>query len=133
MTYRLYDSSVWVEYRKGITSNRTNSLRNDLIANRVHICPVIIQEVLQCIRLDKDFQNLKTSFADLAVLKWDATVAAISAASLYRQLRQKDVTIRKPNDCLIAAFALHFDVELCHNDRDFDQIAAHTNLKIWQG
>ena len=76
---------------------------------------------------------MKTSFADLAVLKWDATVAAISAASLYRQLRQKDVTIRKPNDCLIAAFALHFDVELCHNDRDFDQIAAHTNLKIWQG
>ena len=55
-----------------------------------------------------------------------------AAAQLYRQLRKKGVTIRKPNDCLIAAYALHFDLELCHNDVDFDQIAAHTDLKIWK-
>ena len=76
---------------------------------------------------------MKKSFEDLIVLKWNATEAAISAATLYRKLRQKGVTIRKPNDCLIAAFALHFDVELCHNDRDFDAIAARTKLKTWQG
>ncbi|WP_373515451.1 PIN domain-containing protein [Persicitalea sp.] len=129
--YRLHDSSVWIEFRKGIVSRRTDRLRNDLIANRVYICPVIIQEVLQGIRLDRDFQNVKKDFEDLLALSWDATEAAISAAMLYRQLRQKGITIRKPNDCLIAAFAIHFDVELCHNDRDFDQIAAHTDLKIW--
>ncbi len=129
--YRLHDSSVWIEFRKGIVSRRTDLLKNDLIANQVYIRPVIIQEILQGIRLDRDFQNVKKSFEDLVVLKWDATEAAISAAQLYRQLRQKGITTRKPNDCLIAAFAMRFNVELCHNDRDFDQIAAHTNLKIW--
>ncbi|TAG59706.1 MAG: hypothetical protein EAZ26_14390 [Runella slithyformis] len=62
----------------------------------------------------------------------DLRAAAINAAQLYRGLRKKGVTIRKPNDCLIAYYALHFNIELCHNDVDFDLIAAHNNLKIWQ-
>ncbi len=92
-----------------------------------------MQEVLQGIRLDNDFADLKRDFKRLNLLDWDATEAAISAAALYRQLRKRGITIRKPNDCLIAAYALHFNVELCHNDRDFDQIAEHTILKVWEG
>jgi predicted nucleic acid-binding protein len=55
--------------------------------------------------------------------------AALDAANLYRSLRQKGVTIRKANDCLIAAYAIHFSIEICHNDVDFDQIAQHSSLK----
>ena len=107
-------------------------MKYDILSNQTCICPVIIQEVLQGIRLDNEFDDLEDAFRGLVILNWDATEAAVSAAMLYRQLRQKGVTIRKPNDCLIAAYALHFDIELCHNDRDFDQIAAHTDLKIWK-
>lgn len=85
MMYRLYDASVWVDFR----------------------------------------------FAALKIIEIDPTVAAIEAANLYRELRKKGVTIRKPNDCLIAVYALHFNVELCHNDSDFDFIAAHSALKIY--
>lgn len=52
------------------------------------------------------------------------------AVYLYRSLRKKAITIRRSNDCLIAAYALHFDVEVCHSDRDFDLIASGTALKV---
>ena len=101
--------------------------------DQVCICPIIIQEVLQGIRLNHEFEQLKVDFLRLDVLAWDATEAAISAAGLYGSLRQQAITIRKPNDCLNPAFALYFEVELCHNDRDFDLIAAPTPLKTWKG
>lgn len=130
--YRLHDTSVWVDFRRNIYAPHTNLLDQDLIENKVCICPVIVQEVLQGVRLDVEFNNIKNDFSALHLLDFDSMQAAIAAAQLYRQLRQKGVTIRKPNDCLIAAYAIHFEVELCHNDSDFDLIAAHTSLKIWQ-
>ena len=131
MMYRLYDTSVWVDFRRGVFSAQTNQLDQDLTDGTVCICPVIIQEILQGIRDDKEFEQLKNDFTALKIIEIDPTVAAIEAANLYRELRKKGVTIRKPNDCLIAVYALHFNVELCHNDSDFDFIAAHSALKIY--
>lgn len=132
MKYRLYDTSAWIDFRKNVISALTNQLDEDLQDNLVCICPVIIQEVLQGVREDADFEALKEDFKALKILQLEATEVAVAAAQLYRQLRKKGVTIRKPNDCLIAAYALHFDLEICHNDVDFDQISAHTDLKIWK-
>jgi predicted nucleic acid-binding protein len=132
MKYRLYDTSAWVDFRKNVVSALTDQLDEDLQDNQVCICPVIIQEVLQGIREDADFEALKDDFKALRILQLEATEVAVAAARLYRALRKKGVTIRKPNDCLIAAYAIHFNVELCHNDVDFDHIAAYTDLKIWK-
>ncbi|MEQ8878296.1 MAG: PIN domain-containing protein, partial [Cyclobacteriaceae bacterium] len=57
---------------------------------------------------------------------------SIDAAKLYHSLRKKGTNIRKPNDCLIAWYAIHHDLTLVHNDQDFDLIAKHTPLKIYQ-
>jgi predicted nucleic acid-binding protein len=132
MKYRLYDTSAWVDFRKNVASALTNQLDEDLQDNLVCVCPVIIQEVLQGIREDADFEALKEDFKALRILQLEATEVAVAAARLYRALRKKGVTIRKPNDCLIAAYAIHFNVELCHNNVDFDHIAAYTDLKIWK-
>ncbi len=132
MKYRLYDTSAWVDFRKNVSSALTNQLDEDLQDNLVCICPVIIQEVLQGIREDADFEALKEDFKALRILQLNPTEVSITAARLYRSLRKKGITIRKPNDCLIAAYAIHFEVELCHNDSDFDLIATHTELKIWK-
>jgi predicted nucleic acid-binding protein len=45
-------------------------------------------------------------------------------------LRKKGVTIRKPNDCLIAHHAIFYDIPVLHNDVDFDQIARFTALRL---
>ena len=57
---------------------------------------------------------------------------AVEAASLFRFLREKGVTIRKPNDCLIAVICILNSIELVHNDKDFTNIAKHTSLKIYK-
>lgn len=64
------------------------------------------------------------------MLLLDPVEAAISAATLYRMLRKKGVTIRKPNDCLIAHYAIFYDIPVLHSDVDFDQIAPYTSLRI---
>jgi hypothetical protein len=54
----------------------------------------------------------------------------VRAAALYRAVRRKGVTVRKPVDCMVASVAIEHDLSLLHNDRDFDHIAEHSKLKI---
>jgi predicted nucleic acid-binding protein len=132
MMYRLFDTSVWVDYKNGVKSAQTDLLDEALLSDEVCYCPTILQEILQGIKVDKDFNNTMNAFKALISLKLDAYTVSIEATKLYRSLRKKGLTIQKANDCLIAYYAIHFDIELCHNDSDFDLIAKNSSLKIWK-
>lgn len=91
----------------------------------IYTCPIIYQEVLQGIRQDSEFQRISADFLTYDFLLFsDPISAAEEAASIYRICRKKGVTIRKANDCLIAHYALYFQVPLLHHDSDFNQIAS---------
>jgi predicted nucleic acid-binding protein len=94
-------------------------LENDL---PVYYCPVILQEVLQGIKKDSDFEEVKDVFTVLKSLDDNPYQSAIGAAELYRKLRKKGITIRKSNDCLIAWYANNNKLEIVHRNRDFDLI-----------
>ena len=130
----LVDTSVWVSHFNGFATPQTLFLANALDSDpkEITINATIYQEVLQGARSDSHFHVYQIVLDNTQFLQLPLRSSALKSAQLYRQLRKKGVTIRKPNDCLIAAYALHFDLELCHNDVDFDQIAAHTDLKIWK-
>jgi predicted nucleic acid-binding protein len=119
----LIDTSVWIDFFKGIDTENvkifTYYMENDF---PVFICPVIIQEILQGIKSDKEYARVKDNLFALNVLNDDAIEAAIGAAEIFRILRKKGVTIRKSNDCLIAFYALKYSLKILHNDRDFDKI-----------
>ena len=119
----LFDTSVWIDFFSGTDTAEvtllTFYLKKDL---PVFTCPVIIQEVLQGIRNDKSFEEVKDSFLALPVLTENPVDAAIGAAQIYRHLRKKEITIRKSNDCLIAYYALKNSKKIIHRDRDFDLI-----------
>ena len=132
MKYLLFDTSVWVDFKHGIKSAQTDLLDESLLSNEVCYCPTILQEVLQGIRIDKEFHETVDAFEALIQLQLDTYDASFEAAKLYRSLRKNGLTIRKPNDCLIAYYAIHFDIKLCHNDSDFDLIAKNSSLKIWK-
>jgi predicted nucleic acid-binding protein len=132
MRYLLFDTSVWIDFRNGIKSAETDLLDESLIRNQVCFCPTILQELLQGIGSDKACLEMADAFTALHPLNLDPYAAALQSAQLYRSLRKKGVTIRKANDCLIAAYAIHFDFELCHNDSDFELIASNSSLKIWK-
>lgn len=126
----LFDTSVWIDYlNKKQTAQVT--ILEDLFAirARVYITPTIVQEVLQGISNQRRFEITSKVLMAQQMLVINPIEAALDAANLYRSLRQQGVTIRKANDCLIAAYAIHFSIEICHNDVDFDQIAQHSSLK----
>ncbi|MGF1669012.1 MAG: hypothetical protein ACFCU6_01085 [Balneolaceae bacterium] len=58
-------------------------------------------------------------------------VLAVKAASNFRFLRSKGVTIRKTVDMLIGSWCIEHQVELLHNDIDFDRIATRLPLQIY--
>jgi predicted nucleic acid-binding protein len=127
----IFDTSVWIELIKQRDTEKSLLLHEYILSNKpLWLTPTIVQEVLQGSKNSQEFESLKDSMLGYRCLMINPVDAAIKAAQLYSSLRQKGVTIRKPNDCLIAVYALNFDVEICHNDSDFDLIAQNSSLKI---
>ena len=116
----LVDTSVWIQFLNGTETREATYLQKAiLVGELIHICPIIIQEVLQGIRDDRQYDLVKDYLLAFEILSWDPVEASIAAADLYRSLRKQGLTIRKSNDCLIAAFAKKFGLSILHTDRDF--------------
>lgn len=126
----IVDSNVWINFFNNNLTNEVNILI-DAMTNDDNIAysGVILTEVLQGFRHDKDYESAKTIFEDFTFLEMAKTDFILSAR-IYRQLRKKGITIRKPIDCMIAAISLNNDIPLLHNDRDFDPIQQHFGLKV---
>lgn len=132
MSKVLVDTSVWIDFLNGKKNKSTRTLTK-LIQDDIGVvlCPTIIQEILQGIREDQSFKEVKENLSGFEVLYLDGVAAAYGASSLYREIRKKGITIRKSNDCLIAFYAIHHKVSLLHNDKDFNLIARHSSLRIY--
>ncbi len=122
----LVDTSVWIDFFNGINTDKvkifTDYLENDF---PLYICPTIIQEILQGIKSDKEYRQVKDYLFALTVLNDDAIETALGAVKIYRKLRAKGITIRKSNDSLIAYYAIKYSLNILHNDRDFNKILKH--------
>lgn len=129
---KIVDTSIWINYFNSVKDENSELLNQLIDSNQVILLPIIVQEILQGIKSDKIFEVIKELLLSFHFMEHEPVHASIEAASLYRFLRQKGVTIRKPNDCLIAAICINNRVSLFHNDKDFDHIAKHTNLKIYK-
>ena len=129
---KVVDTSIWVSYFNSIQDKRSIIVNQLIDLNQVIILPVILQETLQGIKSDSIYQLMRESLLSYHYININPVYSAIRGAELYRFLRQKGVTIRKPNDCLIAAICIENNIPLLHNDKDFDNIAKHTSLKIYK-
>jgi len=128
----LFDTSVWIDFLNNRSSPAVVLLEEVIFANmEVFLTPTILQEILQGIRDDAKYRRIKETLSYFHMLDLPSVQAAEGAADLYRALRKKGATIRKSNDCLIAYYAITYKMTLVHHDTDFDQIALHTELKIW--
>jgi predicted nucleic acid-binding protein len=126
----LVDTSVWINFFKGIETESSKFLISNLNNIIIATCPTIVQEMLQGVTSNVSERTVKSHFDNLTKLHEDAYDMAVKAAELYRDLRTKGVTIRKPNDCLIAIYAMSNKLTLLHDDRDFQFIAQHSLLKV---
>ncbi len=126
----LVDTTVWIDFFAARSLPHVSVLEN-LIELREDICTcgIILTEVLQGIRKDTEFRKTRDLFNTLIWLPMPYTVFLRSAEN-YRKLRKKGITIRKPLDCMIASTAIENDVQLLHNDKDFQPIEKYCGLKV---
>jgi predicted nucleic acid-binding protein len=126
----LADTSAWIEYLRGTGSTTHLALRDAFTRNGVHVTDAVRIEVLsgtfRGVRPD-DVSALLNTATDLPQI---SGIDVDAAAALYRRCRERGFTIRSLNDCLIAAIAIRADVPMLHRDRDFDVIAANSDLKV---
>jgi predicted nucleic acid-binding protein len=130
----IVDSSVWIDgFNPRIRTAEKEILKRLIFSDHpIYLCPIIYQEVLQGIRDDKTFEEVKNILQQYQMIDIDLMEATNYAIDLYRHLRKKGITIRKSVDCLIASYAILGDTYILHNDGDFTQIAKESKLKIYK-
>ena len=126
----LVDTTVWIDFFAARPLPHVAALES-IIKRRenICICGIILAEVLQGIRRDIDFRKTRDLFNTLIFLPMPYTVF-LRSAEIYRKLRKKGITIRKPLDCMIASVAIENDILLLHNDKDFQPIEKDCGLKV---
>ncbi|WP_295384018.1 PIN domain nuclease [uncultured Thiodictyon sp.] len=124
------DSSVWIDYFNGRQTQQTLYLRDKADRSLIVVGDLILCEVLQGFRHDKDFQAARRLLLSFRYLDMVGQGVALEAARHYRALRARGVTVRKTIDVLIGTFCLENDFELLHDDRDFDPMETHLGLRV---
>ena len=127
----LVDSSVWIDYFNGKRSWQTDLLDHMLSNVPIIMGDLILTEVLQGFKSDKDYETAKNYLGKLPFRQMGGYNVAIQSAQNYRQLRKAGVTVRKTIDIIIATFCIIEGLTLLHDDRDFDPIASHFPLKAF--
>ncbi|HZC35738.1 MAG TPA: PIN domain nuclease [Chthoniobacterales bacterium] len=126
----LADSSVWIDYFKGIANWQTDRLDSLLETEPVAVADLIFTEVLQGFDRDSDFREAHSFFAGLPFYELGGYDVCLQAAKNYRTLRRKGITVRKTIDVIIATGCIEWRFHLLHNDRDFDAMEGSIGLKV---
>lgn len=125
----LADTSAWVEFLKGTGSAEAGRMRTAIAEREVVVIDPILLEVMAGARRDDVAPTLRLLEAQhlepmAPRLDW------LDGATVYRELRQRGVTVRSSVDALIAAVAIRLDLPVLHRNRDFAAIGRHTPLRL---
>ena len=127
----LVDSSVWIDYFNGVTTWQTALLDQALSNVPIVVGDLILTEVLQGFRSDRDFETARDLLGALTFRSMGGYEVAIQSARNFRRLRRAGITVRKTIDVIIASFCILEDLPLLHDDRDFDPMVLHLSLKTF--
>ena len=122
------DSSVLIDYFCGNENPQVNCLDELLGVKPVAVGDLILAEVLQGFKSDKDFRVAKQLFKDITVFDMLGESRAVKCAENLRYLRARGITIRKTTDVVIASFCIEQRLPLLFIDRDFRPFVDHLGL-----
>jgi len=125
----LVDSSVIIDF---LNHNRYRDEITKLIVDeKIATTPIVIMEVLQGIKDDRVYEQLKAFMDSLPIILPEYDDHILSA-NIYRGCRKKGRTIRKSIDCLIASISINNNLVLFANDKDFTHISECFELKLYE-
>lgn len=125
----LVDTSVWIDLfsKKPFKNSPAEADLQHFVT-----CAPVIQEVLQGIRMENAYHEIRESLISLPILGNPLPLKTyLHASDLYRSGRRRGLSIRSSIDCLISAIALEYGASIWHRDRDFNEIAKYSELKLY--
>ncbi len=125
----LVDTSVWIDFFNGKSNREVEILDGVLGYQGVAIGDLIMVEILQGFRSDKDYNTAKKYLLNLDLYNMLTPDLALLAAENYRKLWRKGVTVRKTADVIIATFCIENQIPLLYVDKDFIPFTQHLKLR----
>ena len=122
------DSSVWIDFFNGVSTPEMDRLDALIGETPLAIGDLILVEVLQGFRNERDVATARQLFRSLALLPLLEGSNPWKAAENYRQLRRKGITVRKTIDGIIATACIEANLPLLFSDRDFQPYVEHLGL-----
>ena len=116
----LVDTSIWIEYFNKPDSNAGKSLENLLKEGRVFLTGIILTELLQGAKIEKEFESILESMLALPFLKTTLNTW-IQAGRISFALRKKGITI-PTTDLIIASLSLENNCKIFTLDLHFNKI-----------
>lgn len=126
----IVDTTVWVDYFRGVPTSQANWLDRHLSRERLGLTDLILCEVLQGIPNEPGFRAVLRELLTCEVFEMGGVALAVATAENYRALRSAGRTVRRTIDCLIATFCLLNGHQLLHNDRDYDPFEQTFGLAV---
>jgi hypothetical protein len=124
----LVDSSVWIDYFKGVQTPQADRLDDLLGVELLSTGDVVLTEVLQGFDSERDFNEALRLLTSVPAVDIGGRDIAVQAARNFRRLRARGVTVRKTIDTLIATRCIQSGYSLLYSDRDFDPFVEHLGL-----
>ncbi len=126
----IVDTSVIVDFINGVTNPETDWLDLRLDQQRFGLTTLILTEVLQGFRDDREAALVHSELAAFEIFELHDVGLAVSAARHYRALRGSGHTVRKTVDLMIATYCIQNHHSLLHRDRDFDAFEQLRGLMV---
>lgn len=126
------DSTVWIDHLNANLTPHVALLRRTI---REHLAllavgDLVLCEVLQGLASDRDARMVARALCRFTVVPMVNETLAMQAATNYRTLRSRGVTVRKTIDMLIGTFCIAYGHSLLHSDRDYDPMEQHLGLAV---
>jgi predicted nucleic acid-binding protein len=126
----IVETTVWIDSLKGASNAHTHWLSSHLTDANLALTDLILCEVLQGIRDDAVFVQIRKELLKFGVLSSGGQEMALASAQNYRYLRARGITVRKTVDCMIATFCIRGGHSLLHRDRDYEPFEKYLGLKV---
>ena len=116
----LPDTCAWIDYFNGRDTAIARAVVQALTTCEIVTCGVVVYELFQGIRSDKECALVQKAFGSLRHIEMDKELW-LSAAQLSATLRKKGITI-PASDIQIAALALRHQATILTIDQHFGHV-----------
>jgi predicted nucleic acid-binding protein len=124
----LVDTSAWVEYDRATGSSAHLGLLSLIESGAAYAATEPI--TMEVLAGSSDRRRTRKLMQGAHTIPFESPTDFSGAAQIYQQCRANGSTPRSMIDCMIAAVAIRTQVPLLARDRDFDQIAAVSDLEL---